>query len=575
MLDNQVVSRKQDSNLHAFSNCGRRLARSWRLRAVLGCLWCVVLAELSLAQIANAQPGKGSGTFTVTGAVVNSVTGEPIARALVRVPGVVQRTAFTDSEGHFQIEGVQEGSFIEAQKPGYFSPQDSEGGGGNTLRKAGSTLLKLTPLSAVYGRITDTAGQPIEKLPVRLTERAVRDGRLYWNQVGFAQSAEDGRFRFADLMPGAYYLAAGPGSNDVRFVAYDEKEEVHRRARDEKPKIGYPNVYYPGAPDVSSASPIQLVAGQQAEADLSLTAVPIYHVSGTVIGYRIDQGVGLQILELSGRSLPVTVRFAMDTSTFVADDVPAGSYVLKASSQAGDQVLRAEIRLNLSANLDDVHLVLGPAISIPIVVRMEARDSSNLTKPGWSQQRPPASVRLIPAESLAPELRSTFMQQGPGHEVMALADVEPRKYTADVMPWGPWYVQSALYGGTNLLSDDLTVAPGQNYPIEIVLRDDGATLTGHVESSDGTEASATVLALPQSALRRGTKVGRSFPPNGFTMNGLAPGEYLAFAFDHAEKIEYANGDALQPYASQAAHVTLSPNQETHVTLNLIHSRDGE
>ena len=67
----------------------------------------------------------------------------------------------------------------------------------------------------------------------------------------------------------------------------------------------------------------------------------------------------------------------------------------------------------------------------------------------------------------------------------------------------------------------------------------------------------------------------SFPPSGFSLNALAPGEYLVFAFDRAGKIEYSNADALQPYAAQAAQVTLSPNQETHVALNLIHTGDGE
>jgi len=153
--------------------------------------------------------------------------------------------------------------------------------------------------------------------------------------------------------------------------------------------------------------------------------------------------------------------------------------------------------------------------------------------------------------------------------------VDPGKYAVDLMPHGRWYVQSAVYGETNLLSDDLTVVPGQNYPMEIVLRDDGATLTGNVKSTDGTSAPATILVVPQPASQRGTRVVQSFPQNGFTQKGIAPGEYLVFAFDHADKIEYANPEVLQPYASQAGHVTLLPNQETHVALNLIRTGDGE
>ncbi len=490
-----------------------------------------------------------------------------MGRALVRVLGPVPRSAFTDQEGHFQIDGVQEGSPLGVQKPGYFSPMDMDDGSNRPViagSTVGSVTLKLTPQSVIYGRVTDTAGEPIERLPVRLTERSVREGRQRWDSLGFAESDEDGRFRFPNLRPGTYYLAVGPGGREVRLLA-----------KDGKPRTGYPITYYPSAPDVASASPIRLDAGQQREADFSMPAVAVYQISGTVIGYEATQGVGLQVLDQAGQDLTLPIRFSANTGTFSCEDVPAGTYILKASSQMGDHPLRAELPLNVTANLDNVHLVMGPAISIPIAVRMETRGASNSTGLGWNQEKPPVSVRLVALPPRAMELTSTFVQRGNLHDVMAVPDVETGKYAVSVTPWGPWYVQSAAYGATNLLSDDLTVAAGQNYPIEIVLRDDGATLTGNVKSSDGVEARATVLVVPESASRRGDKAVLSFPPNGFSLNALAPGEYLVFAFDHAGKIEYANADAVQLYASQAAHVTLSPNQETHVVLNLIHIGDEE
>jgi len=182
---------------------------------------------------------------------------------------------------------------------------------------------------------------------------------------------------------------------------------------------------------------------------------------------------------------------------------------------------------------------------------------------------------LIPTERLARELASTFVQQSSGDEFMALQDVEPGKYSAEVMAGGQWYVQSAEYGPANLLSDNFMVGPGQAYPIEIVLRDDGATLTGNLQSASRNETFATVIVVPQPASRRAAKVSQFGSQSGFTMNGLAPGDYLIFAFDRIDDLEYANADALQSYASQATHVTLSPDQEMHVVLNLIHTGEGE
>jgi hypothetical protein len=399
-------------------------------------------------------------------------------------------------------------------------------------------------------------------VPLRLTERDVRDGRRRWEGRNFAQTDEDGRFRIANLLPGTYYLEAGPARDESRLAVHDEQ-----------PKTGYPSLYYPGAPDLASASPIQLGAGQQVEADISLPAVPVYQVSGTVTGYPLGQGVGLQILDESGQALSLPVRFTMDTGAFEAESVPSGSYLLQAHAQAGDQQLRAEIRLNVAANLNDVHLVLGPVLMLPVTVRMESRSGSPLSTPGWNQQRPPVSVRLIPMDPRAFDCSSNFVKQSPGHEIMALQDVDPGKYIPEVTAWGPWYVQSAQCGPVNLLTDDLTIAPGQACPMEIVLRDDGATLTGNFKASDEIEPFATVLIVPQPSSNRGIKVIPFSRQSGFSMSGLAPGEYLVFAFDRADNIEYANPDALQPYASQATHVTLSPNQETRIVLNLI--RTGE
>ena len=66
-----------------------------------------MLSQASAAQISS--PSTNGETFTLSGTVVNSVTGEPIARAMVRTNGPVQRTGFSDGEGHFQFDGLPAG----------------------------------------------------------------------------------------------------------------------------------------------------------------------------------------------------------------------------------------------------------------------------------------------------------------------------------------------------------------------------------------------------------------------------------------------------------------------------------
>jgi Carboxypeptidase regulatory-like domain len=569
-----ITSCKWQSLTHGFTN--PNLFRPMTLRGKRSSLLLVIILWTALsgtaaAQISPSRSSKSDANFTLSGSVVNSVTGEDVGHALVRVDGTWQRTVFADGEGHFQIEGLAAGVVnISAQKPGYFSQQELKGRVNTPVTVGSNTdavVLKLTPQSAISGRVTDATGQPIEHVPVRLTAKPLRDGRKHWESRGQQQTDEDGRYRFANLIPGTYYLAAGPGIDDTLLLAGTER-----------PKTGYASIYYPGVPDLASASPIQLAAGQHAEADFSMSAGPVYRITGSVTGYPPQQAVGFQVFSQSGDDLSLPTNFHGDTGRFDVDGVPPGGYVVKAFSQADpDQALRAEAHVNVSASVENLHLVLGPAISIPVVVRTESRTSSNQgTSAGGKQGPPPVSVRLIPSDPAVPESYSTVIRGSAGTQSVVLQNVDPGKYSVDLMPEGPWYVQSAQYGQTNLLYDDLTVVTaGQVNPMEIVMRDDGATLTGTVKSSDGTAVQASVVVVPQPASKVAAKVSSSSVQDGFTFTGLAPGEYLVYAFDYAEGLEYSNPDVLQPYASQAAHVTLTPNQKTQVALDLIHTGDGD
>ena len=156
-----------------------------------------------------------------------------------------------------------------------------------------------------------------------------------------------------------------------------------------------------------------------------------------------------------------------------------------------------------------------------------------------------------------------------------LQNVDSGTYTAEVTPQSPWYVQSATYGQTNVLYDDLSVATGgPSYPLEIVLRNDSAGLAGSVKTSDGNAAPSTVIVVPQPASKITPKMVQA-GSGTFNVSGLAPGEYLVFAFDQADGMEYSNPDVLQGYASQASHVTLSPNQNAQVVVDLIRTGKGD
>jgi len=150
---------------------------------------------------------------------------------------------------------------------------------------------------------------------------------------------------------------------------------------------------------------------------------------------------------------------------------------------------------------------------------------------------------------------------------LELQNAEPGKYSLDLEPNFPWYVYSAKCGETNVLTSDLQVVAGvQPEPIEVVLRDDAATLSVKV-SSQGQPSRGVVLVIPDGAprLTRSMSVSEGAQVEE---GGLAPGEYSVLALDRADGIEYTNAEVLSRYLSNARHVVLQPNQKIELNLDL-------
>src|SRR5260370_1134165 len=159
--------------------------------------------------------------YSLTGAVINSVTGEPIRGVLVQIYVNGKSSRVTGREGQFQFDGLFAGQTpITVRKPGFFSEEELETRSARFTRQVATigrdvspAIVKLIPESVIYGRITGDDGEPIENLPVQLVVQRLENGRKVWQDRPGGSTNEDGEFRIAELQPGTYYLSAGPSSN--------------------------------------------------------------------------------------------------------------------------------------------------------------------------------------------------------------------------------------------------------------------------------------------------------------------------------------------------------------------------
>lgn len=533
------------------------------LRAVaVRCCWLalLVLSTFASAQIQPATPND-SAKYSLTGTVVNSVTGEPIRRALVQIYTGAQLMVLTDGNGRFEYDNLSRGqTSINVRKPGFFTEEElHRAPWAQTLSTIGPdshpVLLKLIPASVVYGHIQNASGEPVEHMPVKLITNQIVDGRKRWQQSGDANTNDDGEFRIANLRPGTYYLEVGPGSRSPLINSTG----------------AYPFLFYPGVSDFSAATPLEVAPGQQVNADLSVRPVPVFKVSGSILGTTPDQGVNLQFRDQLGNDFSLEQRINGQTREFQAM-APAGSYTVIANgwSTAGQSV--AEFPLNVTSDVAGIRLTLAPANAIPIHVRTEATHSA--TQPsGANRNIPSPNIHLVSDGHglFSPEFGPTFVGD-PKNQSFALSNVPPGKYSVEVNANPPWYVQSAQCGDADLLREELTIAAGTP-PIELALRDDGATLTGQLKAGPN-DHQAIIVVVPDHGSSVRTENVEFDSAGRFRFENIAPGNYSVYAFSGIDGLEYRNPEILERYSSKASRVTVQPNEEHKIDLVLITLQDG-
>ena len=500
----------------------------------------------SNAQYATIRPNSDNvARIDVRGTVVNSVTGEPVPHALVTLGGREGHSMLTESDGGFTFEKVPaEDIYLQARRPGFFdkavtfiSPDTAK-----------NLVVKLTPAGLIFGQVVDDDGEPIEGAPVRILQERTILGRKKWRGSISARTNDQGRYRIPNLRSGKYIIAVGPPWIGTR----------------EGGKTGYAQVFYPTASDISSATPLPLAAGEQSEADFELSRVPIFKVSGVVTGFKV-QGLNVSLTDSFAKEIAFG-RTGLTTGEFEVPGVPKGTYTLRArgsldQGQGGEEVT-AQTTVTVNRDVSGIVLVLHPPTVIPVRVRGEFSQSTTADP---AHRAPAIGIYANPVTDI--ESGEYGRLDGPaenGQYMLHLAG--SGAYSLQIRSFSDGYVQSATSGNTDLLEDALVVpTSGRVEPIEVVIAPDGAKVRGTVRDSG---SAVLVVAVPDSERRQPSVIGCG-PQGQFEFQSLAPGDYTFYAVRQSEETDYSDREALKAFRSKAARTTLSANQASEITLDLI------
>jgi hypothetical protein len=183
----------------------------------------IVLSSVVAAQ-SQSDESPANATGTISGRVVND-SGQPLANAIVSVRGYglggPGRTTTTDSEGSFQVSGLDPVAYIiSASLPTYVPvPRDPDINPIGYYHVGDSVSLVLIKGGVITGTVTRSTSEPV--VAVTVAAYMIRDSSGQPARYGAPlreQTTDDrGVYRIYGLPMGTYVVSAGGGS---RFSGY-------------------------------------------------------------------------------------------------------------------------------------------------------------------------------------------------------------------------------------------------------------------------------------------------------------------------------------------------------------------
>ncbi|MGB9032403.1 MAG: carboxypeptidase-like regulatory domain-containing protein [Acidobacteriaceae bacterium] len=528
--------------------------------------------------------------YAVRGTIVNAVSGQPVARALVSLNE--DNAMLTGSQGEFSFDNLPAGEyFVSVQKPGYTGFGGMLPGMGNIVVRYSrggrhmqtvpphriqvgpdmpALTFAITPLAMIAGHITLSTADPADGIQVQVYGRYSQNGRTRWSFAGQARTRSDGSFRISDLEPGTYIVTTQ--------ASLDRPPAGNN---DQAPVWGYPALYYPGVTEISGAGMLSLTAGQQAEADLTLTRQQFFPVIA-VVHSPADTPANFEVLDSAGR--PTGLPASWDRREgLVHANVPSGTWTMEAHAY-GRSMQWGSTSFQVNGAPASFAISIIPVPRIPVVIRREFLASAD-----GSQQPdtsgPGMNLVLAPADDID-------LGRGGGaglnHEdsinnEWQLNVTEPGRYWVEAQAYPPAYISSITSGGVDLGSNPLNIIPGSTPPpIEVTLHNDAGTITGQINSQNpnasapgsaspsGERPQVWIYAIPLFSTPAQLPEGSMDSSSQFTIPMLAPGSYRVVACDSQQDIDFHSPEGLAAWAGKGQTVTVDPGGTASVELDILH-----
>ncbi len=528
-------------------------------------------APLALAALLAAQQppvAQERDKASLEGAVFNSATGEPLRKVRLTIRmNVAQRdqkpgaptptmTVSSDPSGAFLFPNVEPGDYrLVARRDGFASLELGTRQAGKKVEpillapgdRKTNLSIKLTPLGAIAGRVTDEDGDPVKGVQIAaLVHRyTVRGRELAEHRT--ASTNDLGEYRIFDLPAGKYYLRAGV--QRMRAQSADEAES-------------FLTSYYPGAQDPTGAAAIDLTPGQQlANIAMTVRRGRFPTIRGRVVappGATVSAGI--MLATDTGSSSTSSSIDDKDGKFEIFGVAPGRLHIIGSYSFEGHRYTALMPVQVADSDINGVELRPVPPMDVTGVVRIEGETATRVTELSVHLQGPGRSYGAG-SGSIAPD------------GALVIRAVDPNVYRVLPGATAGLYLKSVRWGTTDVTDGeiDLTAGVPSRTELVVVFGADAGVVEGVVKAENEAADGATITLVPTGARRSRSyhKTATASADGRFSIKGVAPGSYKLFAWDKvdANAVMY-DPEFLRPYEGAALLLEVRPSEKKSAELKL-------
>jgi len=536
----------------------------------------LLVGETLVAQntVAPRQP-----LSSVAGQVVQESAGTPLRKVAVQLAPSEGSTVFrqddrnwhsatTDSDGRFQMLGIQPGEYrVVLERNGFLSSTRRSRLYSSTLlslapgQELQGLLFRMRPAGVIKGKVVDEDGDAVPGIGVSAVSVSGRDTE----SNGSATTNDLGEYRIAGLPEGKFLVLAQP---QAEMIASGSKPAQQRI---------YAPTYYPGSLDQSQAASIDVHAGDETTASFNLISSRTFTIKGRVFGLErqakptaqrrmVMDGPGPAsiLLERTDRQDGATRGGPIDENgSFEILGILPGSYDARINTEDG-QRLRVNPAIEVrDADIDGIQLTTETSVEMRGRFRMD-----DGRKMDWRQ----VQIMIDPDDRKQSDGPLMARMQADGS--FTVANVQPGNYhvvvTSSSASLRDYIVKEVNVDGKEVGDSGFSITGGASF-LDIVGSAKGSAIEGTAVDDEGKPIpDMQVVCIPDAARRKRHDIYQQVQTDQrgyFSLRGLNAGEYQVFALDDAPG-DITNQDFVSAHDGQGETVTVGAGERKSIVLKL-------